>query len=213
MGIFPTLWTWISFLAWLVCSAPHANLARQSAGCTEDYFKGIIPVGVSIEQVQDVTSGSFTQSGDLGYPTMPTGLPPLCAVTVSNDTAGYRFGLFLPNDWNERLLVIGGYAFLGGINWLDMGAGAQYGMASLSTDTGHSSGQGDMTWATTEERKVNWAYQALEGSISLGKTLIQTYYNDRAIAYSYYSGCSTGGRQGLKQIQVQIFIHSQLTMS
>ncbi|XDG06965.1 hypothetical protein ABKA04_006580 [Annulohypoxylon sp. FPYF3050] len=81
-----------------------------------------------------------------------------------------------------------------------MGPGAQYGMASLSTDTGHSSGQGDLTWPITQELKVNWAYQALEGSIILGKKLIESYY-DKSIAYSYFSGCSTGGRQGLKQIQ------------
>ncbi|KAI1382390.1 tannase and feruloyl esterase [Hypoxylon crocopeplum] len=197
----PVVWVLISFLACSVNSAPHAKPSRQSAGCTVDYFNGIVPTGISIERAQDVTAGFFVESGNLGYPSIASGLPPLCVVIVNNETAGYRFGMFLPDDWNSRLLVIGSYSFLGGINWLDMGAGVQYGMASLSTDTGHNSGQGDLTWPTTEQLRVNWAYQAMEGSINLGKTLIQTYYNDRAIAYSYYSGCSTGGRQGLKQIQ------------
>ncbi|KAI2629541.1 tannase and feruloyl esterase [Hypoxylon sp. NC1633] len=197
-----TIWSlMLSFLACLVNCAPHAKLHRLSAGCTIDYFKGIVPAGIAIERAQYVTSGSFVEPGNLGYPSFASGLPPLCVVTVNNETAGYRFGMFLPDKWNSKLLVVGSYSFLGGINWLDMGPGAQFGMASLSTDTGHNSGQGDLTWATTEELKVNWAYQALEGSIYLGKTLIQTYYNDRSIAYSYYSGCSTGGRQGLKQIQ------------
>lgn len=197
----PAIWAWISFLAYHVCGAPHAKLPRQSAECTLDYFKGIVPDGISVERVQDVTTGSFVENGNRGYPSIVLGLPSLCAVIINNETASYRFGLFLPDTWNSRLLVVGSYSFLGGINWLDMGPGAQYGMASLSTDTGHNSGQGDLTWPTSQQTRVNWAYQAMEGSIILGKSLIQDFYNDRPIAYSYYSGCSTGGRQGLKQIQ------------
>ncbi|KAI1090680.1 tannase and feruloyl esterase [Rostrohypoxylon terebratum] len=196
----PILWTLLSFLACFAYSAPSAKQARQSTKCSQDYFTGIIPSGVTIELAEKVTSGTFSEIGNIGYPSYAGGLPSLCAVIVHNETANYRFGMFLPDNWNSRFLTIGSYAFLGGINWLDMGPGAQYGMASLSTDTGHSSGQGDLTWPTTQELKVNWAYQALEGSIVLGKKLIESYYNE-SITYSYFSGCSTGGRQGLKQIQ------------
>ena len=154
-----------------------------------------------VESVKDVIGGNYVERGNLGYPMAAAGLPPLCAVIIRNTTANYRFGMFLPDTWNSRLLVVGNGAFLGGINWLDMGPGPKYGMASLSTDTGHNSGSGDQTWANTEEKKANWAYRALEGSTILGKTLVRAYYGDEPIAYTYYSGCSTGGRQGLKQIQ------------
>ncbi|KAI1383401.1 tannase and feruloyl esterase-domain-containing protein [Hypoxylon trugodes] len=197
----PVFWALISLFTCSVYSVPSAKQPRQSAGCTADYFNSIIPTGASIESVQHITSGSFSESGDIGYPSIASGLPPLCAVIVKNETENFRFGLFLPDNWNSKLLVVGSYSFLGGINWLDMGPGAQFGMASLSTDTGHSSGQGDLTWPTTDQLRVNWAWQALEGSIILGKSLIQSFYNDKSIAYSYFSGCSTGGRQGLKQIQ------------
>ncbi|KAI6094017.1 tannase and feruloyl esterase [Hypoxylon rubiginosum] len=191
----------LSFFA-QVQSAPHAKQPRQSAGCSVDFFDGIVPAGATVESVQVVAAGgSFAESGNLGYPAMASGLPSLCAAIINNSTAGYRFGMFLPDVWNSKLLVVGSYSFLGGINWLDMGAGVHYGMASLSTDTGHNSGAGDLTWPTFEQLKINWAYQALEGSITLGKSLIQAYYDNQAIAYSYFSGCSTGGRQGLKQIQ------------
>ncbi|KAI0176468.1 tannase and feruloyl esterase [Hypoxylon sp. FL1284] len=197
----PSVWALLSLLTYQVYSAPHAKLPRQSAGCTVDYFSGFLPAGASVERVQHVTSGSFSESGDIGYPSIASGLPPLCVAIIRNTTANYRFGMFLPDAWNSRLIAVGSYSFLGGINWLDMGSGgAHYGMASISTDTGHSSGQGDLTWPTTQQLRVNWAYQALEGSVILGKSLVQTYY-DQSIAYSYFSGCSTGGRQGLKQIQ------------
>ncbi|KAI5866484.1 tannase and feruloyl esterase [Durotheca rogersii] len=182
-------------------SLTHGKLPGQAVKCTVDYLNGFLFDGISVEHADGVTSGYFAESGNLGYPSAASGLPPLCAVIVNNVTAGYRFGMFLPETWNSRLLVVGSYSFLGGINWLDMGPGARYGMASLSTDTGHNSGQGDLTWPTSESVKVNWAYQAMEGSIHLGKMLIEAYYDNKPIAYSYYSGCSTGGRQGLKQIQ------------
>ncbi|KAI1759187.1 tannase and feruloyl esterase [Hypoxylon sp. FL1150] len=198
-SIVTTLWVFLSFLA-RVHSAPHAK-PRQSTGCSVSSF-GIVPAGITVEKVQHIaTGGSFVESGNVGYPSAASGLPSLCVAIIKNETADYRFGMFLPDVWNSKLLVVGSYSFLGGINWLDMGPGVHFGMATLSTDTGHSSGAGDLSWPTTEQLKVNWAWQSLEGSIVLGKSLIQAYYGNQAITYSYFSGCSTGGRQGLKQIQ------------
>ncbi|KAI1491259.1 Tannase/feruloyl esterase [Biscogniauxia mediterranea] len=188
-------------LYWAIAGQGIHENRRSVAECSVEYFAGIAPDGVEIERVQHVTAGFFFESGNLGYPSIPLGLPLLCAVIVNNITANYRFGMFLPDNWNSKMLTVGSYAFLGGINWLDMGSGVKYGMATLSTDTGHNSGRADITWANTTEKRVNWAYQALEGSIILGKSLIQTYYENQPITYSYFSGCSTGGRQGLKQIQ------------
>ncbi|KAI8631940.1 tannase and feruloyl esterase [Xylariaceae sp. FL1651] len=196
-----SLWVIITLGACIAASWPTVNERRQSTNCSTAYFTSIAPEGVSIERVQYVTAGFFVETGNLGYPTFPTGLPNLCAVIVNNMTANYRFGMFLPDVWNSRFLTIGSYAFLGGINWLDMGSGVKYGAVTLATDTGHNSGTGDITWANTTQRQVNWAHQALQGSITLGKSLLQEYYGQK-ISYTYFSGCSTGGRQALKQIQL-----------
>jgi feruloyl esterase len=197
-----TFWVIITLGACLAASWPTPAERRQtSSQCSVDYFTSISPAGARIERVQHVTTGFFVETGNLGYPTFPTGLPELCAVIVNNVTADYRFGMFLPDNWNARLLTIGSYSFLGGINWLDMGVGVKYGAVTLAGDTGHSSGAGDITWANTTQKQINWAYQALQGSITLGKAFTEKYY-DRRITYSYYSGCSTGGREGLKQIQL-----------
>lgn len=72
----------------------------------------------------------------------------------------------------------------------------------MSTDTGHNSTSIDITWALNQEqKKVDFGYRAMHGSIELSKQLVSTYY-DCPIKYSYYSGCSTGGRQGLKEIEL-----------
>jgi len=72
----------------------------------------------------------------------------------------------------------------------------------MSTDTGHNSSSSDGTWATNQPDKVeNWGHLALHGSTVNAKLITASYY-ETDISYNYYSGCSTGGRQGLKEAEV-----------
>ncbi|KAK0712948.1 Tannase/feruloyl esterase [Lasiosphaeria miniovina] len=84
-----------------------------------------------------------------------------------------------------------------------MAPGPHYGMATVSTDLGHNSSVIDLNWALNQpEKRTDFGWRALHGTIVLGKTLTQAYYgSNQKIAYSYYNGCSTGGRQGLREIQ------------
>ncbi|CAK7242702.1 MAG: hypothetical protein STHCBS139747_004199 [Sporothrix thermara] len=184
-----------------------SSYAAQS--CTNATFHAVLPSFATVEFVANVTAnGSYGEGPrDLAFPNNATGLPPLCAVTVAvhNGSSNYRFGLFLPSasQWNGRLLTVGSYSFAGGINWPDMGMGPHYGFATLSSDNGHNASQGMLNWnPTTPDNLADWGYRALTGSVQLGKQLTEHYYKDAHIAFSYYSGCSAGGRQGLKEIQV-----------
>ena len=72
----------------------------------------------------------------------------------------------------------------------------------MSTDTGHNSISSDITWAANhEQKKIDFGYRAMHGSIVLAKEITKAYYA-KAPQYNYYSGCSTGGRQGLKDIEL-----------
>lgn len=114
----------------------------------------------------------------------------------------YGFGLFLPENWNGRFLATVNAGFAGGINWADVGVGAQYGFATVGTDTGHNSTAGDGSWAYQEpEKLVDLGYRALHGSVVLGKEVVNGYYG-KNMSFSYYSGCSTGGRRGFKEIEM-----------
>jgi feruloyl esterase len=71
----------------------------------------------------------------------------------------------------------------------------------MSTDTGHNSSLADGLWAYHHpERVENWGHLAMHGSTVIAKSIVATYYAQNA-SYSYYSGCSTGGRQGLKEAE------------
>ncbi|KAI1263567.1 feruloyl esterase B precursor [Xylariaceae sp. FL1019] len=198
------------FLATLL--GQSATFALASAQCTTEIFTNILSsrADVSVNFVQAVPqNGSFGQGPvDIPFPVNTTALPALCAVGInvkSSESSSYNFGLFLPDStWNSRFLATGNGGYGGGINWPDMGIFSQYGFATMSTDTGHSSSPVDGKWAyNAPETVIDWGYRAMHGSVVLSKEIIQVYYrNSSNIKYSYYASCSTGGRQGLKEIQL-----------
>ena len=175
--------------------------------CSSDIFAPLLPSGASLNFAVSVsTNGSFGQAPeDLEFPYNATGLPALCAVSVnviSSNSSSYNFGLFLPVSWNQRFAAAGNGGFGGGINWPDMGTFSNYGFAAMATDTGHISSAANATWALNRPESVtDWGYRAMHGSVVLGKQIVDGYYASN-IMYSYYAACSTGGRQGLKEIQV-----------
>ncbi|KLU85094.1 feruloyl esterase B [Magnaporthiopsis poae ATCC 64411] len=145
------------------------GLSAPALGCSAEALAGVLPANATIESVAPVSAGGSYGEGarNVAYPTNPKGLPELCAVIVkvkSSEISSYRLGAFLPADWNGRFLEVGNGGFGGGINWLDMGSRVRYGFAVVSTDTGHSSNSGDVTWATNEETKQDWGHRAIHGS-------------------------------------------------
>lgn len=191
-----------------VVALAAVNIANaQQSRCTASTFQAALSSNATVQATSWVPNGGSYGEGaaDIPYPTNPTNLPELCAMIVKVTTSpqsSYRFGLYLPTNWTGRFLAVGNGGFAGGINWLEMAPGPHYGMASMSTDTGHSSNVIDMTWALNNpETKTDFGYRAMGGSVELAKKLITTYYG-KNITRSYYNGCSSGGRQGLKQIQI-----------
>ncbi|KAI9727580.1 MAG: hypothetical protein M1834_008019 [Cirrosporium novae-zelandiae] len=175
--------------------------------CDKSAFAAIIPSSATILYAEKVSAnGSFGGgAADLEFPTNATELPELCAIAVnviSSNVSSFNFGLFLPAVWNSRFIATGNGGFGGGINWPVMGTFSHYGFASMSTDTGHISISSNASWALdAPEKRTDWGYRAMHGSIVLSKQIIAVYYNS-SIKYSYYSGCSTGGRQGLKEAEM-----------
>ncbi|RYP67921.1 hypothetical protein DL771_006954 [Monosporascus sp. 5C6A] len=196
---------WIPALLGLPASVAFA------ANCSTAAFSEILAdtPEASINYVGRVPEGGSFGIPSLAFPGNATHLPAVCAVSInvrSSPDSSYNFGLFLPDTtWNERFLATGNGGFGGGINWPDMGRMAQYGFATMSTDTGHNSTAEDASWALHAPETINdWGHRAMHGSVVLAKSVVEAYYGAGAggIRYSYYASCSTGGRQGLREIQL-----------
>ncbi len=119
-----------------------------------------------------------------------------------------KFAVKLPANWNNRFYMVGGGGYAGTISHGPMNTGLQKGYATASTDTGHDAAKEPLaTFANPgpnnphADRKVqDYAYLAVHNTAVLAKQIIKAYYGSEP-KYSYWVGCSTGGRQGLMEAQ------------
>ncbi len=137
-------------------------------------------------------------------PVLP--VPAYCRVmlllTPSSDSH-IEAAVFLPvNNWNGKLQVVGNGGWAGSISYPQMAAALREGYATASNDTGHKAndaGGGGMFGLGHPEKIVDFAYRAMHETVVKAKQITAAYYGSNP-KYSYYNGCSTGGRQGLIEI-------------
>ncbi|MBN1611624.1 MAG: tannase/feruloyl esterase family alpha/beta hydrolase [Polyangiaceae bacterium] len=120
------------------------------------------------------------------------------------------FDVKLPTwTYNGRLYVVGNSVAAGSIEEGSMVPGIFQGFATAGTDTGHQGEVVDWSFAynppdnsnpDAEEKLIDYCDESIHETTVLAKTLADTYYC-AAPEYSYYVGCSTGGRQGLIEAQ------------
>jgi hypothetical protein len=120
---------------------------------------------------------------------------------------GVQFELRLPLEWNGRFLFQGGGGLDGVVNpaigTLANSAQAPAlarGFAVVSTDAGHSGSPIDATFALDQQARVDYAYDAIGKVTPAAKALVERFYG-RPAEYSYFTGCSNGGRQALTAAQ------------
>ena len=108
--------------------------------------------------------------------------------------------MFLPVDnWNGKLQVVGNGGWAGSISYPAMAAALREGYATASNDTGHranDAGGGGMFALGHPEKITDFAYRAMHETVVKAKLITVAFYG-KGPKYSYYNGCSTGGRQGL----------------
>ncbi|MDG2177054.1 MAG: tannase/feruloyl esterase family alpha/beta hydrolase [Gammaproteobacteria bacterium] len=128
-------------------------------------------------------------------------------IGVNNKEYYIGFALNLPADWNGRFMFQGG----GGLNGViaePLGddavgslTGLDQGFAVVTTDTGHQAQSPfDGSFFADQEASLNFYYKANPKVAEVVKPLISNYYGSD-IEYSYFVGCSTGGREGMLMAQ------------
>ena len=159
---------------------------------------------VKVDTAEVVAAGSFSPSG--GNPNSSRryqNLPAFCRVLLTltpTPDSDIKMELWLPTDnWNGKYLAVGNGAFTGNVRHSSMAMPLSRGYASSSTDTGHLGNTA--SFALGHPQKVyDFAWRAVHEMAATSKALIDTYYDD-GLRYSYFTGCSAGGRQAMKEAQ------------
>ena len=187
--------------------AQDASTATAST-CTAPAVKA--PAGTKVESVTAVQQAGGTINGTGILKGTVTGVPAFCEVTVTlthpgaGDHAKVRTWLPL-SGWNGRFQGLGGAAYLAGDNNVGLATAVKNGYAAVTTDAGVGDAL-DTSWALDSEGKVDTALLTNFASLSqheasvVGKEVVDGVYGKRP-AYSYFIGCSTGGRQGYMEAQ------------
>ncbi|KAL1311474.1 hypothetical protein AAFC00_004417 [Neodothiora populina] len=133
-----------------------------------------------------------------------------CNVTITYEHPGKGDNIHVsvwlptPDKWNGRFQGTGGGGWVMGLGASVLAPAVNLGYAAANTDGGLSGPVTD--WALVSPGNVNlyaldtFAATGLDDMTQFGKLVTAAYYGE-APKYSYWAGCSTGGRQGLMHAQ------------
>lgn len=155
----------------------------------------------TITQAAPVAAGAFTS------PTEAAGsfdrLPPFCRVSGTikpTSDSDIKFEVWLPlSGWNSKFQAVGNGGWAGSISYGALAAAVQRGYAASSTDTGHTTPGGEFAMGHPE-KLVDYAYRSEHEMSVKAKAIVAAYYGQDP-KLSYWNGCSSGGRQAMKEAQ------------
>jgi feruloyl esterase len=193
-------------------------VARQSMAADCAALKSLDLPDTKITLAERVPAGTFTPpvNATIAPPPDPSRenepAPPAGPVPIENLPAFCRvagivapaieFEVWMPAEgWNERFHGVGLGGYLGAVNYPDLAGALKKGYASASTDAGHKSAGNDTAWGIGNPQAIiDLGYRAHHEMTVRAKAVINSYYG-RGPKYSYFSGCSSGGWQGLTEAQ------------
>jgi hypothetical protein len=211
----------VSGLRMLSCSA--VLLGALAAGPTASAAANC--EGLASLELEDVTSiaaksfpgGTFQPPDPAGFvptPARPHASPPIpnlpafCEVSVVVEPQiNVEIWLPLPGAWTNRFQGVGGGGYAGTISWSALAAAVEGGNVTASTDTGHSAfapnnglgGGGFGLKQPADTLNVRLIQDFAERSelelARKAKAFTRAFYGTGP-RFSYWTGCSTGGRQG-----------------
>jgi feruloyl esterase len=160
----------------------------------------------TITSAQVVGAGEFkapgNQKGKGGNPY--ANLPAFCRVAATlkpSSDSDIKVEVWLPvAGWNNKLQSVGNGGWAGVISYSALADAVREGYAAASTDTGHVGGSGSFALGH-QEKLVDFGWRSEHEMTVKAKAITQAFYGS-APKLSYWNGCSTGGRQGLKEAQM-----------
>lgn len=215
----------------LMASVVTAAKAVSLSDCTTSYVAPLlptsaddIPTGITIDEstLSVATYSNYSVSDQIMW---EDAVIEFCEVSFSyshqnlNDSIYVTYYLPPSNAFANRFLATGGAAYtinngsgggdmIGGVSlgavtgYTDAGM-PYYGGTNLDDDGVFLLGNGTVNWPMV----YNWAYMSIAEMTHIGKTFTSNFYglassnSTGSKLYSYYTGCSEGGREGMSQVQ------------
>jgi feruloyl esterase len=175
--------------------------AVAAAGSCSDLAKMALP-HATITVATQVPAGAFTpdaqgEAGDF------TALPAFCRVAATlkpTTDSDIKIEVWLPaSGWNGKFQAVGNGAFSGAIAYPAMGRALAHGYAAASTDTGHAGNTASFALGHPE-KLIDFGWRAVHEMTVASKAVVAAHFGT-APKFSYWNGCSAGGRQAMSEAQ------------
>ncbi|MSO83326.1 MAG: tannase/feruloyl esterase family alpha/beta hydrolase [Acidobacteria bacterium] len=192
--------------------------AQPAAAATCDSLASLPLQNAHITSAQMVAAGAFTPPAAPGGGAAAAGrgagrgnapnpyamLPAFCrvaAMLMPSSDSDIRIDVWLPDTagWNGKFQAVGNGGWAGTIAYPAMAAALRSGYATTSTDTGHVGNSASFALGHPE-KVIDIGYRAIHEMTVQGKAIVNGYYSS-APKFSYFNGCSLGGRQGITEAQ------------
>lgn len=198
--------TWLFSAAALLAAC--AGSATASAATCESLSSLALP-DTTITSTQTVAAGEFHppvpagragRGGGPNYKDLPAFCRVLAAVRPSSDS-DIKVEVWLPlENWNGKFEGTANGGWAGNIGEAALAGALRRGYASGATDTGHEGGNASFALGHPE-KMIDFQYRAIHEMSVKGKAITSAFYGDNSLKYAYFVGCSTGGKQALKEAQ------------
>jgi feruloyl esterase len=152
----------------------------------------------AVTTAETVAADAFTGPDGAAFRTLPAFCRVAATLKPSSDS-DIKIEVWLPQAWNGKFQAVGNGAFNGNIAYPAMARALARGYATSSTDTGHSGGGASFALGHPE-KVTDYGWRAVHELAETSKKVIAAHYGT-APKFSYWEGCSAGGRQGLKEAQ------------
>jgi feruloyl esterase len=182
-----------------------AAVPAWAASC--ESLKSLALPDTTITRAEAVAAGQFTmpQGGVRPGQSAPdlSRLPAFCRVGATmrpSKDSEIKMEVWLPaSGWNGKFQAVGNGGWNGNIVYPSLVRAVERGYASASTNTGHDGATGEFALGHPE-KVIDFGYRAVHEMTVKAKAIIAAYYGDGP-KLSYWNGCSSGGKQGLKEAQ------------
>ena len=177
----------------IACAAGSADAASDCAGLANVKLEGATIASAS------VVSGPSTIGG-------ARVAVPFCrveGVARPSSDSEIRFEVWLPSTsdkWTGRMKIDGTGGYAGGVPYALLAQDIGDGFVTAGSNMGHDGGESP-AWTVNHPEKVkDWGLRAHYSVATAAKALSAAYY-DKPVRYSYFEGCSNGGRQAMMMAQ------------
>jgi feruloyl esterase len=183
-------------LALMMSSRP----AWAAASCSA--LSALTLANATITLAQAVDAGPFTPPAQDAAESSRA-LPAFCRVAATltpTRDSDIKVEIWMPaSGWNGKYQAVGNGAFNGSIAYPAMMTALARGYATSSTDTGHT-GNNAAFAPGHPEKVIDFGWRAVHEMTAASKRIIAAFY-DEGPKFSYWNGCSAGGRQAMKEAQ------------